>query len=233
MACRKRSPSPLPILSGESHEKGTITVKRITIYPDLMAQHENPIRHTCDMQKGLDEDADQKKEGVPMPIAGIDQPHMIPIGDDLRLRKYDGIHDFAYSWYQDPDTLWMVSADRTPYPEEQTDRMYAYLNDHGELYFIEIIQNGVFIPVGDVAFWNDDMPIVIGLPEYRGKGIGKRVVQALIDRGRSLGFSKISGGEIYDWNTPSRTLFTSLGFVPCEKTEHGFRYELDLTTTEV
>ncbi|MBR6759717.1 MAG: TIGR04076 family protein [Alistipes sp.] len=29
-----------------------ITVMRITQYPDLMAQYENPIEHTCDMQLG-------------------------------------------------------------------------------------------------------------------------------------------------------------------------------------
>ena len=168
-----------------------------------------------------------------MPIQGTLQPNIIPIGDDLRLRKYDGVHDFAYAWYQDPDTIWLVSADRTPYPKEQTDRMYTYLNDHGELYFIEMMQNGIFVPVGDVTFWDDDMPIVIGPPEYRGKGIGRRVAQALIARGQSLGFSKISAGDIYDWNEPSRALFTSLGFVPREKTKHGSRYELNLTSREV
>ena len=30
-----------------------ITVKRITTYPDLMAQFENPIEHTCDMKVGM------------------------------------------------------------------------------------------------------------------------------------------------------------------------------------
>ena len=29
-----------------------ITVMRITHYPDLMAEYENPIEHTCDMQLG-------------------------------------------------------------------------------------------------------------------------------------------------------------------------------------
>ncbi|MBO5697538.1 MAG: TIGR04076 family protein [Alistipes sp.] len=29
-----------------------ITVKRITVYRDLMAEYENPIEHACDMQPG-------------------------------------------------------------------------------------------------------------------------------------------------------------------------------------
>lgn len=29
-----------------------ITVMRITTYPDLMAQYENPIQHACDLKEG-------------------------------------------------------------------------------------------------------------------------------------------------------------------------------------
>ena len=29
-----------------------ITVMRITTYPDLMAEYENPIQHTCDLTEG-------------------------------------------------------------------------------------------------------------------------------------------------------------------------------------
>ena len=32
--------------------KVKITVKRITTYPDLIAQYENPIIHACDMKEG-------------------------------------------------------------------------------------------------------------------------------------------------------------------------------------
>lgn len=30
-----------------------ITVKRITTYPDLIKEYENPIEHTCDLKEGL------------------------------------------------------------------------------------------------------------------------------------------------------------------------------------
>ena len=33
--------------------KVRITVMRITTYPDLMEQYENPIEHTCDMEVGM------------------------------------------------------------------------------------------------------------------------------------------------------------------------------------
>ena len=168
-----------------------------------------------------------------MPMHGIEQPDFIVIDETLRLRKYDGIHDFAFDWYQDLDTVLMVDGVKNTYSRERLDKMYAYLNNIGELYFIEYQKDGQFFPIGDVAFWRDDMPVVIGLPEYRGKGIGRRVVNALMDRAGSLGFTEFHVGEIYRWNTPSRSLFLSMGFEPYEETEQGHRYKIQLTTIEV
>lgn len=53
--------------------------------------------------------------------------------------------------------------------------MYNYLNNKGELYFIEVNENGKWKPIGDVTLWQEDMPIVIGEREYRGKGVGKKL----------------------------------------------------------
>ena len=168
-----------------------------------------------------------------MPMQGIEQPDLIVIDETLRLRKYDGAHDFAFEWYQDPDTVLMVDGVKNTYSRERLDKMYAYLNNIGELYFIEHLQNGSFVPVGDVTFWKDDMPIVIGPPDFRNRGIGRRVVTALMNRAESLGFSEFHVGEIYRWNSPSRALFASMGFEPYEETEQGHRYKIHLTSNEV
>lgn len=168
-----------------------------------------------------------------MPMDGIVQPEFIQIDDTLRLRKYDGVYDFALDWYQDPDTVLMVDGVKHTYSRERLDKMYAYLNEHGELYFIELLQNGSFLPIGDVTFWQNDMPIVIGPPEYRIRGIGRRVVTALMARARSLGFKEFRVGEIYRWNAPSRALFTSMGFEPYEETEQGHRWKIQLISDEV
>lgn len=164
-----------------------------------------------------------------MPMQGIVQPNVIQIDSTLRLRKYDGMHDFAFDWYQDPDTVLMVDGIQNTYSRERLDKMYDYLNNIGELYFIEVAENGAFLPIGDVTFWREDMPIVIGPLEYRGRGIGRRVVTALMARARTLGFTEFHVGEIYRWNYPSLRLFTSMGFEPYEKTEQGHRYKLTLT----
>ncbi len=163
-----------------------------------------------------------------MPIDGIKQPDFLEIDVGLRLRKYDGIYEFALPWYQDLDTVSLVDGIREPYDMEKLERMYNYLNVHGELYFIEIIEGDRFIPIGDVTFWQSDMPIVIGNAQYRGMGIGKRVVAKLIERGRTLGYSSLYVNEIYSYNLSSQKIFKSLGFMEYEQTSDGFRYQLNL-----
>ena len=163
-----------------------------------------------------------------MAILGIEQPDVIQIDDTLRLRKYDGNHDFALAWYHDEETVWLVDGKREPYTPEQLTGMYHYLNDMGELYFIEVLED-TWMPIGDVTFWQEDMPIVIGDPRYRGQGIGTEVISALINRGRSLGYDHLEVEDIYDWNKPSRRCFEKLGFRVYKKTEKGASYSLRLT----
>ncbi len=163
-----------------------------------------------------------------MPIPGIEQPEIIEIDDALRLRRFDGVFDFALEWYRDEETVWLVDGDHKLYDAALLRRMYEWLDSQGELYFIEILENGAFRPVGDVTFWREDMPIVIGEPYLRGKGIGRKLIAALIERGRSLGYTELFVDEIYDWNPASRRCFESFGFEAYEKTEKGHRYRLAL-----
>lgn len=156
-----------------------------------------------------------------MGIQGIEQPEIFQIDDTLRLRKYDGVHDFALEWYKDEETVYLVDGKRDPYTMPRLKGMYEYLNDAGELYFIEVLENGTYKPIGDVTFWQEDMPIVIGEPAFRVRGIGRKVIAAMIQRGRTLGYDYLEVGEIYDWNEGSRRCFESVGFTPHEKTEKG------------
>lgn len=161
-----------------------------------------------------------------MAIQGIEQPSVISIDAFLRLRKFDGVYDFALEWYQDAETVYLVDGIKDPYTMDRLKRMYEYLNNAGELYFIEVQENGTYKPIGDVTFWQEDMPIVIGDPAYRGKGIGRRIISALIQRGTALGYEYLAVGEIYDWNEASRRCFESLGFRAYEKTTKGSKYRL-------
>ena len=164
-----------------------------------------------------------------MPITGIAQPGILQIDGTLRLRKFDGFFDFAFGWYQDIETVWLVDGKKERYTKERLDAMYSYLDEHGERYFIEVLEDGAYKPIGDVTFWQEDMPIVIGDPRYRGRGIGKKVIAALIERGKQLGYTKLYVDEIYAFNTGSRKCFESVGFRAYEKTEKGNRFELELS----
>ncbi|MBQ9119197.1 MAG: GNAT family N-acetyltransferase [Lachnospiraceae bacterium] len=163
-----------------------------------------------------------------MAIQGITQPEIIQVDGNIRLRKYDGVYDFAFDWYQDEETVYLVDGVRKPYSQETLKCMYEYLNKQGELYFIEILEEDSYLPIGDVTFWKDDMPIVIGAKAYRGKGIAGKVIRALIERGKMLGYDRLRVNEIYEFNLASRKCFESVGFRAYEQTEKGNRFELEL-----
>ena len=163
-----------------------------------------------------------------MAIPGVQQPDLLPIGQGLRLRKYDGVYAFALPWYQDEDLLFLVDGKRTPYTLEKLGEMYTYLDRHGELYWIEILEGGAYRPIGDVTFSQEDMPIVIGEAQFRGKGIGRQVVSALVERGRALGYEKMYVAEIYSYNEGSKRCFEHAGFHVVEQTKTGARYAIEL-----
>lgn len=161
-----------------------------------------------------------------MAIINVEQPNLIQVADNIRLRKYDGKYDFAYKWYQDEDIVYLVSNTKEVYTKDTVKNMYEYLNRNGELYFIEILENSEYIPIGDVTFWREDMPIVIGDKNYRGIGIGGKVVQALICRAKKLGYKEIYIDEIYSYNIGSRKCFEKNGFKEYKKTERGSSFRL-------
>lgn len=167
-----------------------------------------------------------------MPIQGVDQPEILPVEGGLRLRRYAGECEFALDWYQDSDTLLLVDGKTDPYTPDRLRQMYEYLNQKGELYFIEVLEQDVWRPVGDVTFWQQDMPIVVGKKSLRGHGIGAKVVKRLVQRGRELGYSELFVAEIYAWNPASRRCFEKAGFVPLAPTEKGWSYRLALKKTE-
>ena len=163
-----------------------------------------------------------------MPIENIIQPELLPLTDNLRLRKYNGSHDFALSWYLDPETVWLVDGDKDIYTPELLNKMYTCQDTEGELYFIEVLEDDGWRPVGDVCLSPDDFAIVIGDKTYRARGIGRAVVSALVERARSLGWNRVRVGDIYDFNAGSQRLFTSLGFQEEAKTKKGHSYILHL-----
>ncbi len=153
---------------------------------------------------------------------------MRDVDEELRLRKYDDQDEFALAWYQDEETLMLVDGCNQPYDRTRLKKMYHYLQERGEVYFIELKDGEEYRPIGDVTFWQNDMPIVVGDKTLRGKGIGRRVVSALIKRAKALGYQELYVNEIYHYNIGSQKMFESVGFRAFEVTENAKRYKLNL-----
>ena len=142
------------------------------------------------------------------------QPKLININETLRLRTPDKKDwDLAYPWYQNPKVMYLSEGvTNQTYELYHIYNMYEFLSTRGELYFIEVKEDGKWIPIGDVTLWEENLPIAIGDERYWGRGIGKLVIKTLLKRAKFLGMTKISVPAIYHYNIGSQRLFESCGF---------------------
>lgn len=166
-----------------------------------------------------------------MPLKNIRQPDEIVVSDSVRLRKYDGHYEKFLAGYQDPYVYQNSEGifDETKKPDlNYVKRMCEYLDNAGELYFIEVREGDCFLSVGDVTIKAENLPIAVWTQKYRGAGIGTMVMQAVITRLKELGFSEIKGSAVFKWNVPSQKMHEKLGFRRTGETENSFLYDLDL-----
>lgn len=149
------------------------------------------------------------------------KPKFIYVDKDIRLISLEKSEwEISLSWYQDKDILYYSEGiTDSVYDLDTIDRMYKYLDSTGELYFIQILEDGNYKTIGDATLSKDNMPIVIGDKNYWGRGIGKKVILELLERAKKLEFKSICIPEIYLYNKRSENLFKSVGFI--EMSENG------------
>ena len=161
------------------------------------------------------------------------QPELIPISDTLRLRKYDGRYETMLDGYQDPvvyrNSEGILDDEKKP-DLEYIRGMCEYLSGAGEFYYIEALEDGRFLPIGDGTIKPVNPPLAVWYERYRGRGIGTAVMRTVIARLKSLGYEKITGSTVYRWNPVSRALHEKLGFRQTGENEREYFYELDLTS---
>lgn len=166
-----------------------------------------------------------------MPLDNIPQPEILEINDRLRLRRYDGHFALFLPGYQDPyvyqNSEGIFDESRKP-DMDYVQRMCAYLDRVGELYYIEVKEREGFVPIGDVTVKPENPPIAIWKAQYRGKGIGLLVMGTVISRLKELGFESIRGSTVYKWNLPSQKMHERLGFHRVDENEKEIIYELFL-----
>ena len=169
-----------------------------------------------------------------MPFTGIMQPDIIQIDDKLRLKKYDGDYLKAYEWYQD-DIVRKFSEGIID-PNKRLDEKWVAkklnsLNSSGELYYIEVFENNNYISIGDVTLQENNPPIEIGVDKYRGIGIGKKVMTALLKRAKEIGIKRIFNTGCYEDNYASQKMLLSVGFklIDHDIEKRRLVFEIDLT----
>ena len=93
----------------------------------------------------------------------------LQIDNSLRLVPYYKVNhcDEAFAWYQDVNLVHLVDGVKRPYSPASLEAMYSYLDQHGELFWIEVKEKGEWFPIGDVTLSQDNLPIVIGNPAYQ------------------------------------------------------------------
>lgn len=161
-------------------------------------------------------------------IKNISQPEIITIDESLRLRRpSEKDWPLALKWYQDPEILYVAEGiTDSVYDYRTVCRMYEYLGDLGELYFIEAFDHE-WHPIGDVTLAESNLPITLGDKSKWGLGIGRKVLECLLKRGQEIGMTSITVPEIYHHNERSRRLFLSMGFEYTGQNEKASAYRLE------
>lgn len=89
--------------------------------------------------------------------------------------------------------------------------MYQYLDSHGDIFYIEF--EGTLC--GDVCLQTSGEISIVICKEYQNRHIGRSVAEKILELARKKGYPECFA-EIYAFNTQSRKMFESIGFLPTE-----------------
>ena len=129
------------------------------------------------------------------------------IDQEITLIPYYPCPDITLEWYQDPDVCKQVDNIDNVYTPELLDRMYTYLSEHGDCYYIQY--QGKL--VGDVTLRENAEISIVVCKEYQNLHIGRRCVIDMLKLAREKGLREVKA-NIYSFNTQSRKMFESVGF---------------------
>lgn len=129
------------------------------------------------------------------------------IDHEITLIPYYPCLDITLEWYQDPDVCKQVDNIDYVYTPELLNRMYTYLSEHGDCYYIQY--KGKL--AGDVTLRENAEISIVVCKEYQNLHIGRRCVIDMLELAREQGMKEVKA-NIYTFNTQSRRMFESVGF---------------------
>ena len=129
------------------------------------------------------------------------------IDQEITLVPYYPCPDITLEWYQDPDVCKQVDNIDYVYTPELLNRMYTYLSEHGDCYYIQY--QGKL--VGDVTLRENAEISIVVCKEFQNLHISRRCVIDMLKLAREKGLREVKA-NIYSFNTQSRKMFESVGF---------------------
>ena len=131
---------------------------------------------------------------------------IIEIEDGLRLVPYYPNEDECIKWYQDKQLCLQVDGTYETYSLERLRKMYSFLNENGELFYIEYEGK----PVGDICLRNNEEVCIAISSEFQNRHIGRKCVRALIPLARTKKYRKMLANS---FNKQSYRMFKEAGFM--------------------
>lgn len=127
------------------------------------------------------------------------------VDKEIQLVPYYPNYKTTLMWYQDLELCKQVDNRETAYDLDLLKRMYKYLNQHGDLFYIKY-KNRL---CGDVCLQpNGEVNIVVAKP-FQNKHIGRRVINEIIKLAKEKNIQKLHA-EIYSFNVQSQKMFLNI-----------------------
>ncbi len=134
------------------------------------------------------------------------QPKQIIVDAEICLVKYYPYYSRTLLWYQDLDLCKQVDNIDYPYDLDRLKRMYKFLSQKGECYYIKY-HNRL---VGDISLTDNVIGMAIDKP-FQNMHIGRRSFMAILLRAKELGIKEIFL-EVYVFNKQCQKMIESFGF---------------------
>ena len=149
----------------------------------------------------------------------------------IALDKFDRAHYAALiSWIDSEEMLMQFGGPLFSYPLTNA-QLDVSLSDPQRMAFcITLIDTGEVIGHAEIYFSEQSAKlarILIGDPEQRGKGLGQRVMQLLLDRAFGRPEIEVVELNVFDFNTGAIKCYEKVGFVinPAKKLERQVKGE--------
>lgn len=142
----------------------------------------------------------------------------ITVNENIKLIPYFENYETTLKWYADKGVCKQVDNIDFVYDVDRLQKMYNYLNTHGNLYYIEY-NNEL---VGDISLTDEAEITIVVCKEFQNKHIGRNCVKKILELAKEKGLKSVTA-NIYAFNHQSRKMFEALGFKQID--EELFEYK--------